>query len=195
MQRRIFLAAFGTAGAVGTAGCGTVRSDTTLSDPTVYTESSGRRSLSFASNGEEVGSLGVSGNVASGLIDLQTEIWHRSGTDVKSITLRVWMPPTETDSAAEVAVVSPVEGDSSPPPSVSLYSPRRGPGTIIGIDELDDLTDETISTLDLIVRPGATTATTLTIDGTIELANGGWFGSGYTLDGQLRLEFPELRRQ
>ncbi len=60
----------------------------------------GRRGLIFSSNGEEVGKLGVTGGVSTGLIDLRTEIWHRSGTDVESIRLRVWMPSTETGAGA-----------------------------------------------------------------------------------------------
>jgi len=55
---------------------------------------------------------------------------------------------------AEVAVVSPVEGDSSPPPSVALYTPDQALGTIIEITDLDDLADETISTLNLILVRG-----------------------------------------
>ncbi|WP_254547428.1 hypothetical protein [Halomarina pelagica] len=66
---------------------------------------------------------------------------------------------------------------------------------MIEVDDLDDLADETISTLDLLVRPRSETATTLVVDGTIELASDDWFGGGYTLDGRLRLEFPELRKQ
>jgi len=65
------------------------------------------------------------------------------------------MPETATESPAQVAVVSPVEGDSSPPPSVALYTPDQVLGTIIEITDLDDLADETISTLTLIVIPGS----------------------------------------
>lgn len=194
MRRRDVLATLATAGLAGTAGCGMIRSRTTLSDPTIHTESPGRRSLRFTSNGQEVGSLGVTGYVASDAVTLQTELWHRDGTSVESITLGVWMPPTGTGAAADVGVLSPVEGDSSPPPSVTLSSPRRTPGTVIEIDDLDDLADETISTLDLVVRPGSETATTVVIDSTIELSTGDWLTGGYTLDGRLELEFPELRQ-
>lgn len=190
MDRRQFLGVVGSAGVVATAGCSMPGGSKTLTEPTVRTDASERRSLSFTANGEEVGSLGVTGTVTSDVIDLSTEIRHRRGTNVKSIELRVWMPPA--DAAAEVAVVSPVEGDSSPPPSVSLYSPEREPGTIVAIDDLDDLEDETISTLDLIVRPGSETATTLEIDATIGLTSGGLFSTDYTLDGRLQLEFPTL---
>lgn len=192
MRRRAFLATVGAAGAAGTAGCGLARSETTLSEPTVRADSDARRSLHFATDGEEVGSLGVTGSVASGVIDLRTEIWHRQGTDVTAIALRVWMPDAEADSAVDVAVVSPVEGDGSPPPSLSLSSPRRDRGTVIEVTDLDDLADETISTLELLVRSRSETATTLAIDATIGLAAGGWLGTDYTLDGRLDLAFPEL---
>ena len=81
------------------------------------------------------------------------------------------MPSTGSGSAADVAVLSPVAGDSSPPPSISLPSPRPGPGTLIESTDPDDLADETISTLDLVVRPPSTTATTVAFDATIELTN------------------------
>ncbi|WP_254525045.1 hypothetical protein [Natrinema caseinilyticum] len=164
----------------------------TLSDPTLHAESSGRRSLSFTTAGEEIGSVGVDGTVTSGIVDLQTEIWHREGTTAKSIKFRIWMPTSGTDSPAEVAVRSPVEGDSSSPPSVSLSTPRRDPGTTIEIDDLDDLADETISTLAFFVRPPSKTATTLLIDAAVDLTSSDLLGSEYSLEGRLRLEFPSL---
>jgi hypothetical protein len=200
VRRRTFLTAVGSAGAVGTAGVaggatGTYRGERTLSDPTVHADSPRRRSLSFTADGEEVGSLGVSGSLDDGVIDLGTEIWHREGTRIESIALGVWMPPADASStaeAAEVAVVSPVEGDSSPPPDVSLSTPRREPGTLVEVDDLDDLADETISTLDLVVRPGAETEPRVVVDAALELREGGWFGTDYALDGRLEVEFPAL---
>ncbi|MFD1588439.1 hypothetical protein ACFR9U_15760 [Halorientalis brevis] len=105
------------------------------------------------------------------------------------------MPAIATDSPAEVAVVSPVQGDSSPPPSVSLYTPARELGTVVEITDLDDLADETISTLDLIVIPGTDTATDLTIHATIDLSGGTAFSSDYTLAGELQLSYPALAAQ
>lgn len=102
---------------------------------------------------------------------------------------------TGDGTPADVAVVSPVGGDSSPPLSISLYSPSRNQGTVIEITDLDDLKGETISTLDLLVRPQSETAKTLKIETTIELTGGGLVGDDYTLDGQLRLECPELGPQ
>ena len=192
MNRRTYLASVCATGVVATAGCSTVSGSKTLSEPTVNTESSGRKALIFTENDEEVGHLGVDGAVTSERIDLSTEIWHRDGTNVESIKLRVWMPERATESPAEVAVVSPVEGDSSPPPSVALYSPDQALGTNIEITDLDDLADETISTLNLIVIPGSETATRLNVHTTIELSGGSTFGSDYTLDGELQLAYPQL---
>ncbi|WP_248910795.1 hypothetical protein [Halocatena marina] len=195
MNRRTYLTVVSSVGIAATAGCSGLAENQTLSDPTVNTESSGRKALVFTSNSEEVGHFGVDGSVESGRIDLSTEIWHREGTHVTSIKLRVQMPETATESLAEVAVISPVEGDSSPPPSIALYTPDRALGTIIEITDLDDLADETISTLNLIVFPRSETATALNIRVTIELAGNGVLSSDYILDGELQLEYPELDNQ
>ncbi len=192
MNRRPYLASVCAAGVAATAGCSTVSGGKTLSEPTVNTESSGRKAVIFTENDEEVGHLGVDGSVVSDRIDLSTEIWHRDETTVESIKLRVWMPETATESTTEVAVVSPVEGDSSPPPSVALYTPDQALGTIVEITDLDDLADETISTLDLVVVPASETATRLTIHTTIELSGSGILSSDYTLDGELQLAYPQL---
>jgi len=193
MRRRSYLATLAAAGAAATAGCGTVRSETTLSEPDVHEESAHRRSLEFTADGEEVGSIGADGTVSDGRIDLSTEIWHREGTTVESIELHVWMPPAPEGSPAQVALASPVQGDSSPPPDVTLSAPRDEPGAVLEIDDLDDLADETISTIDLVVTPGYDRATTLVIDSTIDLGSSSMLDGGYELDGQLELEFPELQ--
>lgn len=195
MDRRTCLVAVVSAGATATAGCSAIVSNRTLSEPTVTTESSGRKALVFRSNGEEVGQIGADGTVESDRIDLSTEIWHRDGTVVDSIELRMWMPESATESPAEVAVISPVEGDSSLPPSVALYTPDRDVGTVVEITDLDDLEDETISTLDFIVVPGSETATELNIHVTVTLAGDPVLGSDYTLDGELQLTYPELEGQ
>ncbi|WP_255681427.1 hypothetical protein [Natrinema sp. SYSU A 869] len=111
---------------------------------------------------------------------------------MKSIKLRVWMPEVATESSPKVALASPVEGDSSPPPSVALYTPDRALGTVIEIFDLDDLADETISILNLLVKPVAETATKLTIHTTIELTSSDVLESDYTLNGELQLEYPKL---
>lgn len=195
MNRRRYLAAVCTAGVAATAGCSTLTGTQTLSDPTVSEDAPGRKAIIFTANDTEVGHLGVDGSVESNRIDLSTEIWHQEGTRVESIELRLWMPEIATESPAKVAVLSPVEGDSSPPPSISLYTPDRDLGTIIELTDLDDLADETISTLNLIVIPGSETATALNIHATIELAGDNALSSDYTLTGELQLGYPELTDQ
>lgn len=194
MNRRGYLGIVCSSGVIATAGCSSVGGQQTLSEPTVKTDSDGRKTLIFTADGEEVGHFGIDGTVESNQISLSTEIWHQEGTNVESIKLRVWMPETAAVSAAEVAVVSPVEGDSAPPPSVALYTPDRALGTIIEITDLDDLADETISTLNLIVDPRGETATKLSIHATIKLSESGVLGSDYTLDGELQLAYPELNQ-
>lgn len=195
MDRRTYLTAMCSAGVVTTAGCNALAGEKTLSEPTVDADSKGRKVLVFADNGQEIGYLGVNGRVEPGLVKLSTTIWHRDETTVDSVRLRVWMPETATESPSEVAVISPVEGDSSAPPSITLSTPDRALGSVIEITDFDDLANETISTLDLLVRPGSKTATTLMIQTTIGLTGTGSFSSNYTLTGELELEYPELSRQ
>lgn len=189
MHRRTLLRAVGAAGVAGLAGCGGIRSDRTLMDPTVTGDSEMRRAIVFSDDGEEVGHFGVDGRDHGGVVSLSTEIWHREGTTVRSITLRVWTVPSES-GAATVALASPVQGDSSPPPDVSLYTPDRDRGKVVEITDLDDLADETISTIDLLVRPQSASARKIVIDAEIELTEGGVLGTDYTLDGQLALSLP-----
>jgi len=195
MDRRTYLAAVCAGSAAATAGCSGVSGTETLSDPTVTADAPGRKALVFDADDGEVGHVGVDGTVDSGRVDLSTEICHRAGTRVSLIALNVWTPDSATESAAKVAVVSPVEGDSSPPPSISLYTPDRRPGTVVEIADLDDLADETISTLDLVVVPAAETDTNVNVRATVELTSANALGSDYTLDGELRLAYPTLSDQ
>lgn len=71
-----------------------------------------------------------------------------------------------------------------------FYNPADQYGTVIENTDLTDLTDETISTLDLMVRPRSETPTRLLIDATIELTSNGWSGTDYTLNSDLQLLFP-----
>ena len=194
-SRRSVLASLGSAGIATTAGCITVGDAKSLSDPSVSGDSDQSKTLVFSSDGSEVAKLTFSGAVSSGQINLDSELWHEAGTTVESITLQVWMPSNRPGPAADVAVVSPVEGDSSPPPLISLYTPERGKGTVIKITDLDDLTDETISTLNLIVQPREKAGTELLIDGEIKLGGGGLLGNRYLLTGRLDLDFPALDDQ
>ena len=191
MHRRTYLASIGGAGALGVAGVGLVSSETTLSDPERLEESPRRRSLSFYDDGEEVANFGADGTVDDGRIDVSTELSHTDYTRVRSLELDVSMPSPDGDTAANVAVVSPMTGDQGDPPAISLTPATDGPGTHIEIHDFDDLADETISTLRLTVDPPAG-ATTLTLDATIALGNTKLLGDDYTLDGTLELAFSSL---
>ena len=179
-----------TAGTVALAGCGSLAGDTTLSDPTLITESDSRQSLSFTDDGEEIANFGADGTATGDRIDLDTELSHRSDTAIESVSLRLAMP--SDGSPGKVAVVSPVEGDSSPPPELTLSTPEDRRGTLVEVTDIDDLADETISTLSFVVVPGGESVTTLTIDCRISLTEGGVLGNDYTLDGGLELRFPEF---
>ncbi len=189
MHRRRYLAAVASTGAVLTAGCSGRIDSTTLSNPSVFEDAPQRRSLHFTDSGDEIGSFGIDAFVGTDVIELQTELWHRPGTRVTDISLHVWMPPR--DVPVQVALIGPVEGDSSPPPSVSLYSPRREQGTVITVDDLDDLSDETISVLDFLVKPRAESDPEIVADVTIDLSSTEWLGQGYTLDGRLSVPLSE----
>jgi hypothetical protein len=190
VRRRELLTTLGAATAAGVAGCGALPGDETLSDPTVVEDAPGRRTLVFAVDGDEVGHFGVDGRVAEGTVRMATELWHREGTRVRSVRLHLWVDPE--DSATRIGLDAPLQGDSSPPPEVTLSTPERGRGVVIEISDLDDLADETISTIDLFVDPGADAATTVTVDCEIDLASTGTFGTDYTLAGRMDLAYPEI---
>jgi len=192
MDRRSYLGALASAGAIATAGCSGLGGSETLTEPSVHTDSPSRRSVHFSSGGEEIGSFGADGSVSNGLIHLDTELWHRTGTTVQSIRLTVWMP-SETNAGREtVALAAPVQGDSSPPPEITLSVDRQHSGAVVEITDLDDLRDETISTITLLVDPRSNPSTTVAIDAEIEIAESGLAGTDYTLDGRLDLDVPDL---
>lgn len=188
MDRRRYLGALVGAGTAGFAGCTTLGGPTALTDPEHSSDRPGEASLEWDTDGSSLCSFGVDATVLDGLLVLSTEIPHRDGTRIDALTLRVWQPGA--DLPAEVAPVSPVEGDSSPPPTITLSTPDRGPGTQISVRDLDDLADETISTLDLLVRPRSP-ASELAIGVEIALSEGTILRSEYDLSGEVRLAVPE----
>ncbi|UDF60580.1 hypothetical protein [Halobacterium sp. BOL4-2] len=192
MNRRKYITAACGASIATIAGCSKLAGKKTLSDPKIDPGPGGGTTMTFTDNNSEIAHLSVSKRVSPDRAHLPMEIWHRQGTKIKSIKLRVWMPEIATEFPAKVAVVSPVEGDSSPPPSLSLYTPERLPGTNIEVSDLDDLSDETISTLNLIIIPNSEKAVDIKIHGTIELSSSNILGSSYTLDGEMKLSYPEL---
>ena len=65
MHRRALLGTFSGVGVLATAGCSGVGGKERLSDPTVATRSTGRKTLIFISENKEVGKFGVAGSVNS----------------------------------------------------------------------------------------------------------------------------------
>lgn len=189
MRRRTLIGSLACTGVVAVTGLGALRGHARLADPTVLAHSPRRRALEWRSNDEPVGSLGVSGGVSDGAVALQTELWHRRTTRVRAIDLRVWAPGP---GAASVAVEAPVQGDASPPPDVSLSTTRDAPGTLVAVDDFDDLADETVRALALRVTPRSGDVEALAFDATVRLDGAGWFDAGFTLTGRLDLEFPGL---
>jgi len=190
MNRRTYLASAGSLGILATAGCSALSTDKSLARPTESGDSPGHRYLSFRSDGDSVATFGVDGSVDGDHLHLSMALAHRDGTSVDAITLTVWMPEISRDTPADVALVSPVEGDSSPPPAVTLSTPERALGTRIEITDIDDLADETIR-LAFLVEPPAP-ASELDVDVEIELSEGGLLDTDYTLSGELALDYPAL---
>ncbi|MDS0258416.1 hypothetical protein NDI56_03210 [Haloarcula sp. S1CR25-12] len=188
MDRRKWLGLVASAGCAGVAGCGGLGGPTELSDPSTDSEP-GERVLEWSVDGEFICAFGVSARVSGDTLALSTEIPHRDGTRVNTVSLRLWLP--ETSSSTEIALVAPVEGDSSPPPSVTLSYPDQRPGILVEVTDLDDLADETISTLDFLVRP-RDPASELAIDATVGLTDDGLLATDYRLTGELRLPIPDL---
>ena len=177
---------------MGTAGCSVLRGSDALTDPTVGAESPRRKHLQFTDDGSELATFGVDGTVDGTVVSIRTELAHRAGTSVTRLAIRTWMPDREADAAPDVALVSPVEGDSSPPPTVSLATPHRMRGTVVEVTDFDDLADETITTVDLLVRPRGGEATTVAIDVDVDLATDVVLGTDYDLSGRLELAFPDI---
>ncbi len=192
VRRRSLLATVATVGAAGVAGCGTLRTHRTLTDPTRAESNPARASLTFDADGSAVASLGVRARSDDDRARLDTELSHAEGTTLTSIRYRVWMPDSTGNTPPTVAVVSPVEGDTGPPPTLTLDTPDRGRGTAVTVEDLGDLADETVSTLDLLVDPVEDNGNRIALATTIGLHDGGTFGTRYTLEGRLALDLPAL---
>lgn len=198
MQRRALLATAGAVGASALAGCGLASGHQTLSDPTEHRDDHGdtrERDLQFSDGGDPLADFGMRATVSDGAVSLPTEVWHRDGTELTSIELRVRVtsddesvPGDDESVPARVWMGAPFAGDGGDRPSLSLYPSEGGRATVIDVHELGDLRDET-TTLDLRVEPLVESATTVAVEGTIELTEGGTFGDSYTLEGTHEFAF------
>ncbi len=192
MRRRAYLGTLGAATVCGAVGFGLVSAEETLSTPSVDADGPRRKALVFESDGTEVASFGAQGTVRGDRIDVETELWHRSDTLVERIELRVAMPAEDGGTATDVAVTSPLQGDSSPPPALTLSVPRDDPGTVLEVTDLDDLADETISTIGFVVTPRSEASGTLTVETRVALESTAVLASDYALHGSLDLSFPSF---
>jgi len=185
MQRRSLLATVGAVGASALAGCGLASGHETLSDPTEHRDDHGdtrERALEFSDGGEALADFGIRATVSDGAVSLPVEIWHRGGTELTAVELRVRVTGDGESVPARVWLGAPFAGDGGDRPSVSLYPAEDHRATVVDVHELGDLRDET-TTLDLRVEPLAGSATTVAVDGTIELTEGGTLGDSFTLEG------------
>jgi hypothetical protein len=191
MRRRDLLGTVAVAGAASTAGCGLAPGDTAITDPELTEEGPGRAHLSFVDDGTEVGTFGVDVRANGGVYDVSTEHVHADGTKTTSLELAVGVRGPDGPLDGDVAVVAPLSGDQGEPPDVSLTIDRRRQAAVVAVENLGDLRDETISTLDLLVDvPEAATA--LTFEVAIDLAGSGVLDDDYTLKGAFGVSLSDL---
>ena len=126
--------------------------------------------------------------VSDGGVSLPVEIWHRDGTELTAIELRVRVTSDGETVPARVWLGAPFAGDGGDRPAVSLYPAEDHRATVVDVHELGDLRDET-TTMDLRVGPLVESATTVAVDGTLELTAGGTFGDSFTLEGTHEFAF------
>ena len=191
MRRRALLSTLAGTSTVALAGCGMVPGRKTLWPATRGGESHDdgtiERYVTFDAGGSKLASFGGDATPHDGGIALTTSLWHRDGTRVQRFRLRLAMPSADGDRYGEVSMLAPFAGDVGEPPDVSLSFSRRPPGLVVAVDDLDDLADETINTRLRVFPPE--TATTLTVDCSIDLTGSGLLGRQFTLDSELRFEF------
>jgi hypothetical protein len=191
MRRRDLLGTVAVAGAASTAGCGFVPGDTAITDPELTEQGPGSAFLSFVDDGTEVGTFGVDVRADDGVYDVSTEHVHADGTKTTSLAVAVGVRGPDGPLDADVAVVAPLAGDQGDPPDVSLTVDRTRQAAVVAVENLGDLRDETISTLDLVVD-APESATALTFDVAIDLAGAGVLDDDYTLQGAFGVSLSDL---
>ncbi|MFB6077832.1 MAG: hypothetical protein ABEJ80_02495 [Halarchaeum sp.] len=190
MNRRAYLAALGGTALAASAGCSAPGGRRTLSDPTVSTDSPGRKTASFALADRTLGEFSADGAVDGDLLRLTLTLRPGDGARTDSFAFRLWMPDA-ADVPAEIALVSPVQGDASPPPSVTLATADDGPGQVVRVTDLDDLSPNTVR-VPFLVRPRSGTPTTVAVRGRLRVTDTGALATRYALHGGFRLRYPAL---
>lgn len=191
MNRRVYLALAGTVVGGSAIGYASLDRSHSYTDPSVEQDPGGSKYLTWSDDGEALATLGVGGSVTAGTITSTVSVSHhdRPGTHLTSISLRIWMPETEPGNGPEISVVGPLQGDiGSEPPEISLYRSRDRPGTIVEVDDFDDLKDETVN-IRFNATPQSEIATTLAFDPTVELEGTGFVHRNHTLKGTMEVDF------
>lgn len=185
MDRRGYLHLAATVGCAGLAGCGGLGGPTALSEPTTESDP-GERRLTWRAGEQELCTFELSGRYPeSGELYLWTNITHPEGTLLDTLRLRIRVP----GEVADVALLTPVEGDSAIAPSMTLGSTDGGLGTELVIEEFGELADDDLMALEFLVVYGEG-ATELTVETVIDLSERGLFGDSYRLSGEPSLPFP-----
>ncbi|WP_336003077.1 hypothetical protein [Halorientalis halophila] len=190
MRRRAFLASALTAGTALTPGCGVIHPRTEHSNPTEKTDENPRddiQYLAFRADGSDLADVGVTPPSLDVPSEFATSIWHRDGTELRSLTQRFATPGTEGSRPwPTLALEGPFMGDREPHPSVSLSRTQDGTAAVLEVHEFGELADETV-TINLIVTRWPESARTLVVESTAELAETGPREETHVLEG--RLEF------
>lgn len=195
MNRRGFLAAVGSVGAVATAGCSSVGS-TTLTNPEEERTDDGDVNLDFrAESGEAVATLTVMPGRrrypghAGAEVPVKIAITHGDATKIESVRLDLRAPPTATGAGApaEVAFTTPF---AKPHPSIELYTDPDDVSTILEIPDTGEQGDGTM-VFDFLLTGVRDATAELSVDATIALSEDGVLGQSYTLEGLSLVSLPD----
>ncbi|UWG46713.1 Uncharacterized protein HSRCO_0416 [Halanaeroarchaeum sp. HSR-CO] len=180
MERRTYLAAFGTAGVGALAGCSVPSTTTRMTDPTVkdadtethlvYRDDDGRVAVTSVQYGPVTD---------QGLIRMQLSIWHRAKTTVEdlSVTVRTREPAVP---APEVYLAAP----SRDFPAVHFSRDENSDGRQFAVPDIEEVGRGTVTiewflrsfddewpvelAVDVDYDLDGGTFTTYTVDGTVE---------------------------
>lgn len=189
MRRRALLGTVAGLGTSALAGCSGLQTERTLSDPAVSRDD-GEVVLAFGEPGDQVArsTIMYDGNPPGSdmVASLKYRMWHRDGTTVDSLRLRL-SGPTTTKPPASVFLAVP---DNAGFPAVDLRTSADGRARIIELPDLGTLGRGTFG-LDCFVVP-YTDQRPLPLHLSIEatVADGGLLGGGYALDGATDIEVP-----
>lgn len=192
MQRRTFLAGAGSVGIAATAGCTSLGSATTISNPTERRGDDGETSLQFRTDdGDRVATVTVHpGNrrydgSGGAQVPVDVAITHGDETKITGLEFDLRAPPSG-GSPAEVAIETPF---GTPHPSMDLYADPEDASTVFAIDDLGEQGDGTLVFKFLLTGLRERTSE-LSVAVTVDVAAEGLLGGEYTLDGLTLVPLP-----